>query len=131
MMFAAAAVITLQSLLDHARTHIHIPETTAITIVASERSPMDPPHMKPGDGPLAWVEDRRWGYRVSLRASTLTTRTRDQLQWTVFHELCHVVYDYDYIANWGALSEVDRRRREDRATVCAHEVMTRHNKECK
>lgn len=128
VMFAAAAVITLQSLLDHAKTHIHIPDTIPVHIQASDRSPMDTPTST--RLPVAWIEDRGWGYMISVRRSTLA-RPKPQLEWTVFHELCHAAYDWDYIANWGALTDIETKEREDRASTCATELLARHQKECK
>jgi hypothetical protein len=125
VILAATALITLQSLLDHAKTHVHIPETTAVHIQTSDHSPMDTPTST--RLPIAWVEDKGWGY---IRRNTLT-RSKTQLEWTVFHELCHVTYDWDYIANWGALTAVETQRREDRAAACATELLVRHQKECK
>jgi IrrE N-terminal-like domain len=128
VILAAAALITLQSLLDHAKTHVHIPETTPVQIQVSDRSPMDTQHAT--NLPIAWVEYKSWGYLISVRRSTLK-RSLKQQEWTVFHELCHVVYDYDYIANWSALSPGAKQEREDRANTCASELFARHEKECK
>lgn len=133
MLPIAAAVIALQPLLDHAMSHLHIPETTRVRIEVSDRSPMDTTqYMNTSNKPIAWVQDKRWGYMISVRRSVLEANPpTEKVQWTVFHELCHVVYDWDYIANWGVLSEVARKQREDRAAFCANYLMSRHFKECR
>lgn len=122
-MFAAAAIVTLQMLLEHNRTHISIPNTV-IVIQASEQSPMDD-HITP----IAWVGQEPWGYLISVRRSTLT-RSRKHLNETIFHELCHVAYDHDFMGKWGGLSDTENSTREDRAAVCAADLVVRHQK-CK